>query len=54
MEKEGFSGWVKWVIVVAALMTIAGGLYDGVKAFVNGFASGFSSRSQQTAPDQKP
>lgn len=49
MEKDGFSGWVKWVIVIAALMTIANGLYDLGKGLVSGFKSG----SEQSAPSQK-
>lgn len=54
MENNGFSGWVKWVIVIAALITISNTLYDCAKAFVNGFERGYSSGSHQTSPDPKP
>ena len=37
MEKNEFTGWVKWVIVIAALITIANTLYEAGKGFMAGW-----------------
>lgn len=34
-ERDGFHGWVKWVVVIAALMTITGAMYEFIKGFTN-------------------
>jgi len=40
-EKQSgeFTGWVKWVIVVASVMTILNYVYEGVKGFLAGWGS---------------
>ncbi len=47
-NRDGFHGWVKWVVVIAALLTISDGVYDGVKGFINGW-----NRAQSAPAEQK-
>ena len=39
----GFRGWVKVVVVIAALLTITNGIYDGVKGFIAGLKDSASA-----------
>ena len=36
-HQDGFHGWVKWVVVVAALITISNAAEEFIKGLIKGF-----------------
>lgn len=44
--RDGLHGWTKWVVVIAALITIVNTVYEGVRGMVDSY----KAHSQETAP----
>jgi hypothetical protein len=36
-NQDGFHGWVKWVVVIAALFTITDAIYSGTRGLIDGY-----------------
>jgi hypothetical protein len=36
-DQDGFHGWVKWVVVIAALFTITDAIYSGTRGLIDGY-----------------
>jgi Na+-driven multidrug efflux pump len=46
-RRDGFHGWVKWVVVIAALMTITDGVYQVVTGVIRGYNAAQQSHAEQ-------